>query len=199
MKYYRLKTNQRQDEEFCFIERPPESIYLLSSQIAKGKPAAQKYPVDESVVLKMSPKRGGRVLSDFIGTKNLSVIVSQPVMETIKDACGDACEYLPVSIENHKGRIAASDYFYINPLGTFDVLDKDHSDIKYTDDGKVIRVRKYVLSGEKIKSIPPLFRVNERDTYYFINEDLVSALSDAKPDLSNLNLEPIDVIEEKKQ
>ncbi|WNO10392.1 imm11 family protein [Teredinibacter sp. KSP-S5-2] len=190
MKYYHFEVYDRQDPDYCFIERPPEQIALLSSYIMSGDRAESQYP--EEVVAKMSD-RGGRVLSDFIGNKELSIIAHESVKTIIEDVCGDTCEYLPVSIENHKGRIASDEYFYINPLGTFDCLNKEFSRIKYTDDGKVIRVKSFVFDREKLQEVPDLFRVPEDHSEYFMSERLVNAIKTGKPDVTNLNLQEKEV------
>lgn len=191
MKYYRLNVYRRQDEDFCFIDRPPQEIHTLSSYIMSGVSAWPKYP--ENVTAKMAIGRGGIVLSDFIGNSELSIIASSEVKNIIQQVCGEHCEYLPVAIENHKGRIASTDYFYINPLGTIDCLNKSLSDIDYTDDGKVIDVDEFVLDKSKIDQMPDLFRVPEKDSSYFINQRLVDEIRKQKPDVTNLNLEPIEV------
>jgi hypothetical protein len=192
MNYYRIDVYDRQDPDYCFIERPPEEIHLLSSCISGGLPAAAEYP--DNVIAKMDHNESGILLSDFIGNSELSLICSGRVKAVIEKHCGDFCEYLPVSIENHKGRIASSDYFYINPLGLHDCLNLSLSDIKRTEDGKVLRVRKYVFDFNKLKDVPPLFRVPEDKTRYFISPKLADALQEI-PELTNLNLEPINVAE----
>jgi hypothetical protein len=191
MKYYRIDVYDRQNTDYCFIERPPAEIHLLSAYIQSGTPAALEYP--ENVIAKMDPNEGGMVLSDFIGNAELSLICSGRVKLVVEKLCGISCEYLPVSIENHKGRIASSDYFYINPLGLHDCLHQTLSEIKRTDEGKVIKVKKFVLEKNKLEKVPPLFRVPENDSKYFTSQELVDALSAAIPDLTNLNLEPIEV------
>lgn len=191
MDYYRIDVYDRQEPGFCFIDRPPEEIHLLSSYIASGESAAEEYP--ENVIAKMDPNEGGIVLSDFIANSELCLICSERVKLVIEKLCGDSCEYLPVSIENHKGRIASSEYFYINPLGLHDVLNQSLSEIDRTDDGDVIDVEKFVLDITKMKDVPPLFRVVEKDSEYFASEVLIDALKKEIPDLTNLNLEPIEV------
>ncbi len=81
----------------------------------------------------MDVNEGGIVLSDFIGNSELSIIVSKEVKVIIEKVCGDSCEYQPLSIKNRKGGIASSEYFYINPIGTYDFLNKKESIIEYND------------------------------------------------------------------
>ncbi|MDH5216602.1 MAG: hypothetical protein OEX19_02830 [Gammaproteobacteria bacterium] len=191
MNYYRLDVYDRQDNDFCFLASAPEEIPLLISYIASGKPAISKYPNDVSV--RISSGRGGIVLSDIIANKNHSLIVHQTVKEVIETFCEKFCEYLPLDIINHKGRLASNEYFYVNPLGTHDCLNLKESVIKWTDDGKVIKVRKFVLDKNKLDDVPPLFRVPQNEYQYFINQQLVEALRETKPDISNLNVELIEV------
>lgn len=192
MSYYRINVYQREDPDYCFIDRSPKEVGLLSAYITGGKPAAPEYP--ENVVAKMDSS-GGIVLSDFIGNSELSLICSGRAKSVIEKMCGETCEYLPLSIENHRGRIASSDYFYINPLGIYDCLHQSLSDIRKTDDGKVIKVYKFVLDKKLLKDVPPLFRVKEDKRCYFASEPLIDALDKAIPDLTNLLLHSIEVSE----
>lgn len=190
MQYYRINVYRREDPDYCFIEQAPEEILYLSASIQDGEPALSEYP--DSVVAKMDPAKKGIFLSDFISNNELSLICSGRVKSIIEKLCGDTCEYLPVSIENHKGRIASTDYFYINPLGHYDCLHQSQSKI-VREDGQVIRVDLFVLDKKKIEGLPPLFRVPENPSRYFTSQVLVDALQKGIPDLTNFNLEPIDV------
>lgn len=143
MNYYRIDVYGRQDPGYCFIDRPPKEISLLSAYISVGEPAAPEYP--GNVVAKMDPSEGGMVLSDFIWNSELSLVCSGSVKSVLENVCAELCEYLPVSIENHKVGVASSDYFYINPLGAYDCLHQTLSDIECSDDGQAIRVNKFVI------------------------------------------------------
>jgi len=192
MNYYRINVHRREDDDFCFLTRPPDSINLLSSYIVKGRSASSRYP--ENVVAKMSPDRGGIYPSDIIANRNLCLIVESEIKEIIQEFCGEHCEYLPVKIENHRGRIEKKNYFYINPLGSFDCLNKEESVIKYNSEGKVITVKHFVFDQKKMESLPDIFRVKESEKKYFINQRLVDEIKRRLPDVTNFNLEPIEVV-----
>ncbi|MDH5729702.1 MAG: hypothetical protein OEZ58_11980 [Gammaproteobacteria bacterium] len=191
MNYYQLDEYDRQDDDFCFLTSVPDQIPLLSAYITGGQPAAADYPSD--VQARMSDDRGGIVLSDIIANKNLSLIVHQTLKSVIETHCAQTCEYLPLSIINHKGRLASNEYYYINPLGTHDCLDLNKSDIEWSDDGEVIHVNHFVLDKHKMNDVPPLFRIDQDRRAYFINQKLVDGIRAAKPDVTNLNLEKIEV------
>jgi len=163
----------------------------LSSYISSGESALSDYPSD--VQARMSDEKGGIVLSDIVANKNLSLIVHESVKTIIENNCGQTCEYLPLSIINHKGRVASNDYFYINPLGTHDCLNETASDIGWSDDGDVIHVSQFVLDKNKVKDVPSLFRIPHDKYVYFISQTLVDAIREVKPDITNLNLELISV------
>jgi len=192
MNYYRINVYRREDEDFCFLTRPPEKIHLLSSYIVKGRSATSRYPDD--VVAKMSSEEGGIYPSDIIANTELSLIVVSEIKEIIQEFCGESCEYLPVKIQNHRERIEKKNYFYINPLGSFDCLNKEESVIKYNSEGQVIVVRHFVFDQEKMAILPDIFRVNESEKKYFINQRLVDEIKRRLPNLTNLNLEPIEVV-----
>ncbi|TEW51227.1 hypothetical protein [Psychromonas algicola] len=97
MNYYRINVYRREDEDFCFLTRPPEKINLLSSYIVKGISATSRYP--EDVMAKMSSEEGGIYPSDIIANSELSLIVVSEIKEIIQEFCGESCEYLPVKIQ----------------------------------------------------------------------------------------------------
>ncbi|WP_020405097.1 imm11 family protein [Hahella ganghwensis] len=193
-RYYFIDNYKRLDRDFCFIESPVEEIRLASWKITDGESIKAEYP--EGAAVKMSD-RGGRVLSDFIGTKTLCLIVSKRVKELIEGFVQGSFEYLPLSIINHKDRLETEDYFYINPLGSYDCLNYDESEIDYLDGDKdrIIGVDRFVLSRQKMASIPDLFRIKEDPSEYVISQRLLDALRSMDPEPTNLVVEEIEVSE----
>jgi hypothetical protein len=115
--------------------------------------------------------------------------------DTIVECCkNDECEIeiLPFTLFNHRQRVHSKDYWIINPLGTFDCVNKDASDIEYLDD-EVVGVDKYVFESQKLKNAPELFRVPEDPTEYFISETLAKAFQKKK--FTNIFLSEIEISE----
>ena len=193
--YYQIDVYDRESEDYCVIERPPKEIHLLSSYIMDGTSAIHKYPAN--VVALMSDKYIGRVCTDFIANRELSLIVSERVKQVIETHCQDGTEYLPVSIKNHKGRIEKEQFYYINPVGAEDLLNYQASNIKWSDDQKVIKVKTFVFDRTKLNAMPKhLFRVKEWPTKYFVSETLIEAIQQI-PTLTNLHLVEIRIVENK--
>lgn len=193
MNYYFIQIAQRLDEDFCFLqEKPPKDIHLLSSFIASGEEASDDYP--EGVKAKMSDKRGGLLLSDFLANRNFLLVVSRRVKDVIESINTGKTEFLPVTIVNHKGRDASSEYYYVNPIGTYECLDYEKSSITYFEGTKnVIDVDKYVLSAKKVERLPDLFRPIEDEVQYIFSQKLVDALSCLEPKVTNFALEEVEV------
>ncbi len=192
MNYYFIDQYERQNDDYCFISDPPQEISLLSSYIMDGTPAITKYPTVVQAL--MSDERGGRMLTDFIGNGELCLIVSLAAKTVMEQINRGPVEYLPLSILNHKGRLASADYFYVNPLGAYDCLDYAHSEIEYFEDTqKVVDVDRYVLCPKKLEQVPDLFRIKEEPTgCYVISQTLLDALQAAQ--LTNLVVVPIEQV-----
>jgi hypothetical protein len=68
-------------------------------------------------------------LPDSIHNLDGMVVVSQPLKEFVESQSPPDTEYLPVSIYNHKKRLASDSYFIINPLSVPDCIDTKKSKI----------------------------------------------------------------------
>ncbi|AZZ95324.1 hypothetical protein EUZ85_02295 [Hahella sp. KA22] len=158
---------------------------------------AEIYPEDIGVT--MSNEFPGRVLTDFIANVELCLIVSKAVKETMVKVNQGPIEYLPLWIYNHKSRLESKDYFYVNPLGTYDVLSLEKSHIKFFEDtDKVVRVYSYVLSREKLNqpNLPDIFRIKEWPKAYVISQRMLEALQAMNPAPVNLVVEKIEIHED---
>lgn len=69
-------------------------------------------------------------LSDSLAGAGV-LIVSPRVRAVVEPFSGAGVEWLPVTIVNHKGRVAASDYAVLNPLVIRDCIDLDRSGVKW--------------------------------------------------------------------
>ena len=83
------------------------------------------------------------------------------------------------------------DYFIVNPLGTFDCLDRKKSEIQFEGD-EIVGIDKIVLDSKKMKDAPDIFRLPEAPSEYFVSQRLVTKLQSLKP--TNLYLRNIDEI-----
>jgi Immunity protein family (Imm11) len=185
---YGLLDHKNADEEsYCFIDSWPKGKGFDPSDAAAastGDPVADIWPQDARA--DMSSKFGGMVLADFVSNTLRLLIVHERVKDVIERINSGKTEFLPLSIFNHKHRLASKEYFVVNPLGTHDVLDLDASDIKWS--GKdVVRVKKFVLDPAKMKRAPDLFRPREAPGSYFISKRIATTLQKLDPPNTNRN------------
>jgi len=175
MRFYRwMPLGDVGDSDRCFLDDTPEGLDGRSFHLAWGRPVKGLYPQDPRIYL--GEEYPGLRLESFVGNTKSMLVVSSALRALLEKWCqGLEVEYLPVHIYNHRKRLHSSDYSIINPLGTFDCLDQTASDVKRLGT-EVIRLRRIVLSPEKLKSAPHLFRIPEDPTVYVVSEPLVKAI-----------------------
>ncbi|MDG9669603.1 hypothetical protein ONV78_17835 [Hahella sp. CR1] len=197
MDYYFVDEYERLDRDYCFIDFPPKEIHLQSWRLMEGAPISEVYPEDIGVT--MSNEYPGRVLTDFIANVELCLIVSKAVKKTMEKVNQGPIEFLPLWIYNHKSRLESKDYFYVNPLGAYDVLDLNKSGVDYYEDSeKVVSVDWYVLSRKKLNqpNLPDIFRIKEWPKAYVISQRMLEALQAMNPAPVNLVVEKIEIHED---
>lgn len=197
MRYFKIEIlGDSQNEKLAFISAPPVGIGVHRARMAKGKRIGEHYPDDAQVYLESS--KPGTQLSSFIGNTRSYLIVSAETKDVIAEYTSQSnceIEFLPFTLYDDKKRVLSKDYWIVNPIGTFDCLNKEASQIKYLDDdqSEIVSVRKFVFDPKKLKDVPDLFRVPEDPTEYFISERLAKAFKEKG--FTNIFLSEIDQVE----
>lgn len=177
MRYFRLNTmGDVQDHSLAFIDQVPDGLDGYDYKMALGEPIGDQYPDEAEIYLQ--PRYPGIKLAPLIGNTIGYLIVNTAVKDVIEAHETGDIEYLPFVLFNHKKRVHSRDYWIVNPLGTYDCLNRDASDIKYVDDdpaGDVVKVRSYVFDPGKLDGVPDLFRIPEAPRHYFVSETLARA------------------------
>ena len=70
-------------------------------------------------------------LGDCIKNLPGAIVVSKRLKQLLEAAKPANVEYLPVSIINHKGKVASADYFIVNPYRLQDCIDRKQSVLKW--------------------------------------------------------------------
>lgn len=192
MKYYIIDGITRIDPSFCLADGVPAEVNVKSYHLSDGIPIMDIFPNNAQIFMR---ENYGTVPSDFIGNTDSIFLASYKLKELIEENNKYQIEYLPVSIIDHQNKVASEDYFIINPIGSFDCLDIEASNIKWFKDkvgGRVIKIYKYVLSQSKIADLPHLFRVKERPSAYVISEELLKQIRNEE--LTNINVEELEMV-----
>ena len=130
----------------------------------------------------MDDEAPGIQLVDFVANTDRMLIVSQQAKAILQAQALANIEYVQVSIFDHKERLASSDYFIVNIIGSLDCLNQDKSLLKRgrINPESVHAVNKVVLHEEKISSEQRLFRVTLIPFITIIRDDLVAVLKKHK-------------------
>jgi hypothetical protein len=185
--YGQLDLCNTSESRFCVVDALPTGTGLDSVDAAnpmRGERAAHLYPPDAKVF--MSAKFGGLELADFVANTVSFLIVHRRVKEVFEKINQGDAEYIPLAIFNHKRRQASVDYFIVNPIGTYDVLDLKASEIEWDGDD-VVSVDKMVLDPRKVKKAPDMFRPNEDPTAYIISKRIAAETRKFSPPRTNMH------------
>ncbi|MEM6673232.1 MAG: DUF1629 domain-containing protein [Planctomycetota bacterium] len=190
MDYLAINVRPRRNRQYCFLRDWPEELQDLRHRFGRGKPLGAEYPRDTRAY--MSDREPGMELPSLIGNTRSLLIVDTPLKATIESVNEGPTEYLPLQIYNHKKRLASDEYFAVHPLGVWDSVDLEASEIEYHE-GKVVAVDRLVLDRSKLDDVPDLFRVREDAYRYIVSERLWTAMLALEPEPTNLEATKLDV------
>ena len=186
MNYFVINTSPSEDRSLCFLEYSPEGTGDYTHRMAMGDAMGDRYPKNAKVYLtKTYP---GTKLASLLGNLDSFLIVERSLKEVFA-ATGVPMECLPFTLHDHKKKVLSRDFFIINPLGTFDCVDRKKSQIEYDGDD-VVGINKLVLDPKKLKDAPDFFRIPEAPFEYFISQNLLKKLQALKP--TNVFLKDVD-------
>ncbi|MFL5356872.1 imm11 family protein [Archangium sp.] len=164
------------DPKHCLVDEDPDSLRPKTWRIAKGLPMEHRYPPD--VVLKMDGGHKGLVVPDLVSNTLRIALVSRKLKGLLEQHSGARIEFLPVSIANHKGRIAAKDYFIANVLDHVDCVDKERSEVEelHPDPTLLSGLFRLQVLQERIPAESKLFRLKTMPPAILIRDDLRAQL-----------------------
>ncbi|NVJ08019.1 hypothetical protein HUW63_22605 [Myxococcus sp. AM001] len=163
----------------CVINEEPESIRATSWRISRGLRMDERFPVD--VVLQMDGENKGLAIPDIIANTVQFAIVSNRFKQLLAEHSAAHIEFLSVSIANHKGRIAAKDFFVANVLDQHDCIDLERSDVEQ------LGLEPEILSGlfrlhvleDRIPPEAKFFRLKSMPSVILIRDDLRAVIDAA--------------------
>ena len=89
-------------------------------------------------------------------------VISQKLKDALVAAEAGNIEYLPITIKNHKGRVASKDYFICNPQDFVDCVDVAKSKVKFNaiDPDLMDTCKSLVLREQEIPPRLQVFRLH---------------------------------------
>lgn len=153
------------------VDRPQE--------IKRGSSRADGFP--DGAFFEMDKKFPKQVaLADSVSNMDGMVVVSKPLKDFLATKAFAGVEILPVSIHDHKGRVASSEYFIINPTVILDCIDKSQSQISWNpmDPALICGCLAMVLDAGATGSDVALLRPKHLELIVLIREALASEIDD---------------------
>lgn len=162
-------------ESYCVIE-PPEIDDEW--QLDEGISRAADHPEDVQCVMDPEFPYDIQLADNLYGAG--VPIVSSGIKQFLEgEVRQNRVEYLPVQIVNHKGRVAAEEYFILHPLDVCDCIDIERSGVEWNSitSGLITACGGLVLKDGAIPEDFKLFRPKFWGVNILVRNDLVASLS----------------------
>lgn len=156
-----------------------------------GLPQAEDFPDD--VHFHLHPGYPYHtILTDNLENTDLVIVISKRLKDFIESYGVSEVEYLPVTIFDHKGRIASDSYYILHLLNPVDCLDIDQCGPTWSnvDPDNLLFIKRLVIDPSKIPPERALFRPLHYIHAALVRDDLANALQNAG--FAGLRWVPID-------
>jgi len=162
----------------------------IIEQLPKGSPSKSDFyeaiPLSDSFphggTMSFSPDYPDHIrVFDFVTTTLSLPIVSGKVREVFGSLGVKRCEFLPVTLQDHKGRVASKEHCIVNVLDVQDIIDMERSDYQLSpfDESQIFRIKQLTVKTEGVDPRALLFRARTRMRELFIHPTLHEALVQA--------------------
>lgn len=164
------------------VEPGVTGLYYLENvddafEINEGISRAKGFPDD--ALFRMNPNHPKDVkLADQLFNYESHMVVHKKIATFLEAFPLKEVELLPVSILNHKGRVASKDYFIVHPLKVQECVNKDKSNIVWNplDPDDIAAVFSLVVDFKSVDKSYPIFRPRHLLPRIMVREDLARAL-----------------------
>jgi hypothetical protein len=131
VRYFRLYLlGNTDDPSLAVVRSTPSGLGLYDRCMRWGERIGDRYPRNLRVYM---DKHHGTKLGSVLGNTLCYLMVNTAMKDVILATCTSEIEVLPFTLYDQKRRIASKDFWILNPIGTFDCVDRQASDIRYVD------------------------------------------------------------------
>ena len=145
-----------------------------------GVPIAATFPTD------VSYRMSDRFPDDLLLSDNFriagQVLVSTPLRAHLEASLPDhRLEFLPVTIINHKGRVASDSYFILHPLDLVDCIDVKKSKVAWNplNKAEVMSAKGLVINEAAVPASLQMFRPKHWGAYIMVRPSFADAVGGA--------------------
>jgi hypothetical protein len=149
----------------------------------KGVSLLDGYPKQEDAVMCMSPNQtDGIKLYDIVDCESEILVVNSKVKAVLDEAGATDIEYLPVTIWDHTDKPCSTDYFILNALSSYDIIDIEGSEVVMNSffPTRVNRIKMLKVDYNGIPEDAKLFRASKKMGEIFVSDKIATALRDAE-------------------
>lgn len=180
---------EQQSNYFCYCGDWGNSLYCILEYIegfdddyklGRGDSLTEEWP--DGVAFRMSQNYKNQIkLSDNLLTPERIIIASKRLSEFFLEKEIKNLEYLPVTIINHKNRVADTEYSVVNLVTTQDCVDIEKSGVVWNkiNSNYITSFDNLVLDEERIDEDALLFRAKHISGLIFIRKDLARQIEEA--------------------
>ncbi|RKH44953.1 imm11 family protein [Corallococcus sicarius] len=171
--YWVLKTNYT---SAVIKEMPPGAPEAHT--LERGEPAAELFPPESTVRFSEEfPTR--RKVCDFMSNIFGSLIVSAKVKRILEEQGANNCEFIPLRILDHKGKVASKEHFLLQVLGHVEAVDMERSQVVMSAilKERIGNIEHLVLNREAIPPDAVIFRLSRKRNEFLVKQATYEALT----------------------
>ncbi|MFY0564524.1 imm11 family protein [Archangium lansingense] len=190
MRYYVL-TQDLEIEDCAVLSDPPKPIADKVYMFEKGTPLLGWFPADAQFTMDPEFPKARRLCGLQHNTLGL-IVVSKEFKTALEEFGCENIEFLPISILNHRGKLASADYFIANVIGLTDCMDREKSTYKNNAliPTQISSCSKLVLREDAIPEQLHFFRLGNAPRIHVVTEKLKQELERRK--LTGLLFVPVE-------
>lgn len=154
--------------------------YERTYELTQGRPLAKVWPKDVRAGMDRDFKKATGLTDDLMNMDSVKVC-SGRLVELLEKSGVKHVEYLPLTILDHKGKVASTDYFILNPVGLVDALDRKASEPDYNliDKELINWVARTVLDPRRLDPERKVFRLAGLRLPVLVERPLAEAMKGA--------------------
>lgn len=129
-------------------------------ELTRGVPLQETFPEDAFLQMSKNFKKDTKLVDDVMNGNGIK-ICSKKLVEFLKSKELKNIEYLPVTILDHKKKVASKDYCIVHPVGLQDAIDLKASVPQYNAilTTKINSVNQLIIDESRVDSQVRVFRL----------------------------------------
>ena len=178
MHFYVFALDIWKSDNALLSQHPPE-VDEQSHRFRDGVPLAAWFPPSAPYTMS-SRYPQARTLYDLQNNTLQILVVSKALRSVMERFDGQHIEFLPITLRDHRDKVASTEYSIVNVLGLTECVDRANSSFSVDPfiPTRISHVDKLVLLQDALPTDRHLFRLKERPWAHLVSETLKKAIED---------------------